>query len=216
MPARLSAFLIWAMVAASVVFWGLRLAVHAPEAPGYTLPLGDAVSVGGDLTRLFGTAPVAAAAIAPPPEVASRFRLTGVMAPKRPGADGVALIAIDGKLPRAFRIGAPIDGDLVLQSVSLRTAAIGPPQGKPAVVLELPPLPPAATGALPPPALSAAEQAAPQQAAPQLSAPPAPMPRFVPKISPRPTGVPPMPTPSPTQSPTNAGGANNIAPSAMR
>src|SRR5205085_10798602 len=122
---------------------------------------------------LFGAAPVATVAAAPPPEVVSRFRLTGVMAPKRPGAEGVALIAIDGKLPRAFRVGAPIDGELVLQSVSLRTAAIGPSQGKPAVVLELPPFQAAATGALPPPQLSIPQQAA-QLAPPAVSVPQAP------------------------------------------
>jgi len=212
MPARLSAFVIWALVAASVVFWGLRLVVRSPEAPSHTVAVGDAASVGGDLTRLFGTAPVAAVAVAPTPEMASRFRLTGVMAPKRPGTEGVALIAIDGKLPRAFRVGAPIDGDLVLQSVSLRTAAIGPSQGKAAVVLELPPLQAAATGALPPPQLSVPQQPAPQLAPPPVSVPQAPMPSFVPQMPARP--MPQMPaTPSPTRTPTNPGGSTNIPPS---
>ena len=127
MPARLSAFVIWALVAASAVFWGLRLAVRSPQAPAYTVSVGEAASVGGDLTRLLGTPPAAAAATVATPEIAARFRLTGVMAPKPPATQGVALIAVDGKLPRAFRVGASIDGDLVLQSVSLRTAAIGQP-----------------------------------------------------------------------------------------
>ncbi|HMC17231.1 MAG TPA: hypothetical protein VKI18_16470 [Albitalea sp.] len=220
MPARLSAFVIWALVAASVVFWGLRLAARSPEAPGYTVAVGDAASVGGDLTRLFGTAPAAAVTAAPTPEMASRFRLTGVMAPKRPGTEGVALIAIDGKLPRAFRVGAPIDGDLVLQAVSLRTAAIGPSQGKPAVVLELPPLQPAATGALPPPQLSAPQQAAPplaapQQPAPQMATPPAPMPSFMPQMPARPMPQSPV-MPSPSRTPANPGGSSNIPPSSMQ
>src|SRR5882672_3085230 len=80
MPARLSAFVIWALVAASAVFWGLRLMVRSPEAPPYTVSVGDAASVGGDLSRLLGTPPVAAAAAVATPEMASRFRLTGVMA----------------------------------------------------------------------------------------------------------------------------------------
>jgi general secretion pathway protein C len=161
MPAQLSAFVIWALVAASATFWGLRLLVRAPAAPVHAVSVGDATSARGDLTRLLGAPPVVANAAVAAPQLSARFRLTGVMAPKPPGTHGVALIAVDGKLPRAFKVGAPIDGELVLQSVSLRTAAIGPVQGSPAVVLELPPLPPPATGTLaptsgpaPPPATS--------------------------------------------------------------
>jgi general secretion pathway protein C len=148
MPARLSAFLIWAMVAASVTFWGLRFFVTAPAAPAHTLLVADSSPARVDLTRLLGAPPVAAVASVVAPAISSRFQLTGVMAPKVPGADGIALIAVDGKMPRAFRVGAPIDGELVLQSVSLRSAAIGPVSGAPAVVLELPVLPAPATGSL--------------------------------------------------------------------
>src|SRR5207248_8673497 len=63
-----------------------------------------------------------------------------------------ALIGVDGKTPRAYRVGSVVDGDLVLQSVSLRSAAIGPASGAPAVVLEVPPLPVPGAGTLPPPA----------------------------------------------------------------
>ncbi|WP_280154283.1 type II secretion system protein N [Piscinibacter sp. XHJ-5] len=151
MPARLSAFVIWALVAACAVFWGLRLAVRAPSAPVHTVAVGDSAPVRADLTRLFGAPPVAAMPSAQAPALASRFQLTGVMAPKAPGDHGVALIAVDGKMPRAYRVGSAIDGELVLQSVSLRTAAIGPARGATAVVLEVPPLPVAATGTLPAP-----------------------------------------------------------------
>ncbi|HEX6706319.1 MAG TPA: type II secretion system protein N [Albitalea sp.] len=150
MPARLSAFVIWALVAASVAFWGLRLVVSAPGAPAHTVAVSDATPARVDLTRLFGAPVVRAQAVAQAPAISSRFQLTGVMAPKVPGDQGVALIAVDGKLPRAYRVGAMIDGELVLQSVSLRTASIGPARGGPAVVLEVPPLPTAATGTLPP------------------------------------------------------------------
>ena len=193
MPARLSAFVIWALVAASAVFWGLRLAVRSPQAPAYTVSVGDAASVGGDLTRLLGTPPVAAAATVATPEIAARFRLTGVMAPKPPATQGVALIAVDGKLPRAFRVGASIDGDLVLQSVSLRTAAIGPPQGTTAVVLELPPLPPAATGSLPP--VDMGGMPAPP---PPANVAPPPMARPVPPSLPMRRN---LPTPTPQNTP---------------
>src|SRR5436853_178173 len=145
MPARLSAFVIWALVAACAVFWGLRLVAHARSAPAHTVAVGDTVPARADLTRLFGAPTVDATPAVATPAAGSRFQLTGVMAPKVPGGPGIALIAVDGKTPRAYRVGAAIDGDLVLQSVSHRSVSIGPARGSPLVVLEMPPLPTAAT-----------------------------------------------------------------------
>lgn len=160
MLARLSAFVIWALVAATAVFWGLRLWARSAEAPQYTVPVGDVAVARGDLSRLLGATPVAVASVAATPEAASRFRLIGIMAPKASAASaqpgqGVALIAVDGKPPKAFVVGSTLDANMVLQSVSLRTAAIGPAQGAAAVTLELPPLVAAATGTLPAPGLGA-------------------------------------------------------------
>ena len=156
MLARLAAFIVWALVAASLVFWGLRLLVRSPVAPPHSVAVTGVAAAQGDLTRLLGAAPVApVAAAALAPEAASRFRLLGVMAPKgkpaaEPSGQGVALISVDGKAPRAFAIGSRLDRDWVLQSVSLRTASIGPAQGAASVKLELPPLPLPATGKLSP------------------------------------------------------------------
>ena len=154
MLARLSAFVIWALVAATAVFWGLRLFVRAPAAPAYAVPVGDTTLARGDLSRLLGSAPASAAAAAPIADANSRFKLLGIMAPRGPAdagvaAHGVALIAVDGKIPRAYTVGSKLDGDLVLQSVSLRTAAIGSGQGAPSITLELPPIAAPATGKLP-------------------------------------------------------------------
>jgi general secretion pathway protein C len=156
MLARLSAFVIWALVAASAVFWALRLFVVAPAAPAYAQPVGDASVARGDLTRLLGAAPVKTAAVAPVAESSSRFRLLGIVAPTagsangaRRGGNGVALIAVDGKMPKAFAVGSAIDGELMLKSVTLRTVSIAPSaSGAPAITLELPPLAAAATGSL--------------------------------------------------------------------
>ena len=84
MLARLTAFVVWALVAATAVFWGLRLLVRPQPAPSYAVAVGDA----GALRRpdaparrhgLLGRpAPLAAA-----PELASRFKLLGVMASKK-------------------------------------------------------------------------------------------------------------------------------------
>lgn len=183
MPARLSAFLIWALVAASAMFWGLRLFVSPPAAPAHTLAAADMGPGRVDLTRLFGAPPVAAEVAVQVPAIASRFQLSGVMAPKEPGDHGLALIAVDGKMPRAFRVGAMIDSDLVLQSVSRRTASIGPAGGAPAVVLELPVLPPPTTGSLPPAPAFGLPGAGPvphMAAAPSPVAPVAPAPPALP------------------------------------
>jgi general secretion pathway protein C len=176
MPARLSAFIIWALVAASAVFWGLRLFVKPPVAPLHTQLASDAGPARVDLTRMLGAPPVQAVpASVQTPAISSRFQLTGVMAPRQPGGDGIALIAVDGKMPRAYHVGAPIDGELVLQSVNHRSVSIGPSQGAAAVVLELPVLPAPATGTLPPAAAMMPPTAGPAPVMPAAPMPVAPV-----------------------------------------
>lgn len=155
MSARLTAFVIWAAVAASAVFWLLRLVSSSPAAPAHTVAVAAATAPRGDLTRVLGAPPAAANNAATPvaePALASRFKLLGVAAPKRGGDQiGLALIAVDGKPARGFKVGAPVDGEMVLQSVHQRGAALGARGEKAArVTLELPPLPVAATSQRPP------------------------------------------------------------------
>lgn len=150
MLARLTAFVVWALVAATAVFWGLRMLVRPQPAPAYAVAVGESVAMRGDLSRLLGATAVAAAdKAAPTPELASRFKLLGVMAGKQRDGSGFALIAVDAKPARAYPVGARVDGELVLQAVSLRTASIGPSQGSPALTLEVPVLPAPTTGTLP-------------------------------------------------------------------
>jgi general secretion pathway protein C len=195
MLARLSAFVIWALVAATAVFWGLRLFVPAAAAPSFTVAVGDSGVVRADLSRLLGAAPASAPAAAIAVQTSSRFRLLGIVAPKyaaasAPASHGVALIAVDGKMPKAYAIGSRVDGDLVLQSVSLRTVSIGPTQGAAALTLELPLPTMAATGTLPVatgggPVPPAVPTFVPQPMAPQPVAP-----RGVPQPVPAPTSRP--------------------------
>lgn len=150
MPSRLSAFVIWALVAAAAAFWGLRLMVRPTVAPPGAVALNESVSMGGDLSRLFG-AEDAPEQVAASPE-SSRFKLIGVMAAKPTGDDGatpgIALIAIDDKPARPFIAGSWVEDQLVLKSVGQRSASLGPAQGPATIVLEIPPLPPPATGSL--------------------------------------------------------------------
>lgn len=165
MKARLIAFVIWAAVAASAMFWALRLGASSPAAPAHTVAVGAAAAPRGDLTRLFGAAPVAPAGanVVVQTPLSSRFKLLGVAAPRQGGdVTGLALIAVDGKPARSYAVGAPVDGDLLLQSVHARGARLGA-RGAPAqVTLDLPALPQPATGSLP---LAAAQ-------APPLGMPP--------------------------------------------
>jgi general secretion pathway protein C len=182
MKARWLAFVIWGAVAASAVFWALRLFVHAPAAPGHTVTVSTAAALRGDLTRLFGAdARPALASAAQSPGAESRYQLLGVVASRsqRDGAQGLALIAVDGKPARAYGVGAAVDGETVLQSVSARGAALGPKGGVASIALEIPALPPPATGSLPA-ALSGAVAPSPVRpgaAAMARPPPPAPPPR---------------------------------------
>jgi len=207
MFARLSAFVIWSLVAAVAVFWALRFGVSAPPAPAYAVPIDRAAPPRGDLARLFGAPPVVAVAEESRPEAPSRFRLVGVMAPRSStpegtGAYGLALIAVDGKPPRAFAVGAKLDTDLVLQSVGLRTASLGSAQGARSVLLELPALPAPATGVLPAPGAPATMSpvmrptAAPLSsisAPPAITPVPAPVPSAMQAPAMQPQAVPPVP-----------------------
>ena len=154
MLARLSAFVIWALVAGVAMFWGLRLLVRPAPPPPNVVAVHDASSPRGDLSRLLGTEERSATVAAPPES--SRFRLLGVMAGKAVAGGltpGVALISIDGKPARTYGAGARVDKELVVQSLGRRTASLGPVQGPAAFVLEVPSLSAAATGTLAPPAV---------------------------------------------------------------
>lgn len=198
MAARLSAFVIWALVAAGVVFWGYRFWGGSAPPPAHAQLVREAGSSRADLTRLLGAGPAQAEAAAPAPVAeSSRFRLVGVLAPKAGGGNvegsGVALIAVDGRPPRAYVVGARVDGDLVLAAVSHRSASLATAPGAPGMVLELPPLPPPATGTLPRVAASAD------------AGRPAPQPGMPPNFSPgAPGGAPRAPGAQPGQAPAAA------------
>ncbi len=164
--------MVWALVAAGGLFWGLRLFVTAAPVPPSTPVAANGPAVRGDLTRLLGAdppPPVLAAAAEPPPD--ARFQLIGVVAPRAAAAarEGVALIAVDGKPAKAYRVGAVIDGLTTLKSVATRGAMLGPRDGAAQVTLNLAPPAAANTGALPslaPPAPPAPEVAPGSPASP--------------------------------------------------
>ena len=133
-------FAVWALVAASAAYWGLKLSsaddlASAPPAPRNPAPVDTAA-----VARLLGSNPSAVAA-APAPSAGSRFALLGVVANR--GHGGAALIAIDGKPAKPFRVGSLVEEGLVLQSVDAKQAALAPNMdAPPSITLELPRLHP--------------------------------------------------------------------------
>jgi general secretion pathway protein C len=141
---RGATFALWALAAGSAVFWALKLGgpgkqVQAPLPPARSVAAADPAAI----ARLLGSTPAAAVAtpLAAAPSLASRFKLLGVAARAYSGA-GAAVISVDGKPARPFRVGSPVDEGIVLQSVHGRTATLGADrQGPPLLTLELPPPP---------------------------------------------------------------------------
>lgn len=141
----------WALAAACAAFWASRVLVRPAGLPPGTTTVPSVQALRGDVTRLLGE-PAEDAEETPDAPVAaesSRFRLLGVAAPRVPqaAAEGVALIAVDGKPARAYRVGAVVDGALVVQRVHARGADLGGRDTDQASVsLTVAPLPPPATG----------------------------------------------------------------------
>lgn len=173
--ARIGGVISWMLVLASVVLWAMRalgLPAKPAPAPPPALPV-----VAADLGPLLGKAAVIDAPLAAAPELAARFRLLGVMAPPAAAAGnqrstGVALLAIDGKPPRAYRVGKALDRELMLWAVTQRSATIATVRGEPRLVLELPPTAPVATFAQAMPALAPTPQMPPRgQLVPDMTNP---------------------------------------------
>jgi general secretion pathway protein C len=188
---------VWALAAGSGLYWGLLVFVKPPPAPAHTQTAAVTPALNGDLTRLLGSDPPP-----PPPEAMqaeapadARFQLIGVVSPpsRQAAREGVALIAVDGKPAKAFRVGAVVEGDNVLQTVAARGVTLGPRNGPALVALNLPPPTPAATGTLP---NMGGEFAPPARLAPGVRGPGA-APRAVPPTMPSPGRQPGQPMPEP-------------------
>jgi len=169
---RLLSFVIWAVVAASAVFWLTRLLARSDPAPPHTVTASANASVASaDLSRLLGSTRTASAEPTAEPPVDARFKLIGVVAARSKQPDsGLALIAVDGKPPRPVVMGGVVDGELVLLAVNHRRAEIGPAGGVATVRLELPAVPEANRSARGPGAMLNAPP--PQNVLPPQNVPP--------------------------------------------
>ena len=135
---RGATFALWLLAAATAAYWALQLGT----APRRTAPLaqtghGFAAADPVAIARLLGasTGPVQGPAL---PSLSSRFALVGVVAEAHSGG-GAALISIDGRPARPFRVGSTVEEGLVLQAVRGRSAELGATRdGPPVLTLELP------------------------------------------------------------------------------
>ncbi len=136
---RIVTFLIAALAAASATYWVLKWRATAP--PGQTAAVVYAAPAAPDpraMARLLGGGQSAVAATVAV-SAASRFKLIGVVANLAKG--GYALISVDGKPAKPYRVGTRLDEALVLHSVAPRSAALAPSLDAPvSVTLDLPKL----------------------------------------------------------------------------
>lgn len=154
MASRILALIIWAAFAASVAFWGLRWLAKPTAVPANASAVSLDNAGKGDPHKLLAGPAKASGPAAPDmgqnAMLAGRIKLIGVVAPKNPEDNsGVALVSIDGKPPRALHVGDVVEAPHVIKRLTQRGAEIGPADGPTAVTLDLPALPPPATGVLP-------------------------------------------------------------------
>ena len=121
---RVAAFAVGLLLAGSVVFWFMR---WPSRDTGPALPAAQATddlpaASAAVLTRLLG-AQAAPTALAANAESSNRFLLTGIVG--LGGGQGLALLSIDGKPAKSYRVGSQLDEGWVLQSVGVRSVALG-------------------------------------------------------------------------------------------
>ncbi|MEY4906581.1 MAG: hypothetical protein RL260_299 [Pseudomonadota bacterium] len=138
----------WAALAGSLVFWGLRLFARPGAVPTQVQTVAIDQAVRGDVLRLLGAVAPVGDAAAPPPAAAARFKLVGAVASTGAGPSW-AVLSVDDQPARVVRLGASVDGQWVLQGVTAKGVSLGPAGAAAQLTLDLPQLPPPATGTLP-------------------------------------------------------------------
>ena len=211
---RLATFFIWLVAAASGVYWALKF-VQGTSTPANAAVVAPAPGSGIDTTALArGLGGGVPNSVASRPDVAvvssinpSRFVLTGVVKGKL-GGQSLALIAVDAKPARPYRIGAQVADGVVLKSVENRQALLAASlQAPTAVTLDLPKQASVSVGL--------AQPIAPPPVVPAFMPPPAITPAPVPVgINPSATSTPMGQTSTPTApDPANPASALGQSPS---
>ena len=128
-PAVLAGVL-WLAAGLSAGYWALQAVGQGPVTPLVASAAPTQAPETSAVARALGAMPaasVAAPGVPPVVDAASRYRLIGVVAS---GTDrGAALISVDGQAPKPYRVGALIEGGLVLKSLGARQARLAPATG---------------------------------------------------------------------------------------
>jgi general secretion pathway protein C len=139
---RLATLLLWLLAAASGVFWALKL-VQGTAVPANAAVVSTVTTNAIDsaaLAKGLGGGLVAPSATPSGPSgiSAARFVLTGIVTGSST-SENLALIAVDGKPARPYRIGAALTDGVVLKSLDKRQVALAASTNMPAsVTLEMP------------------------------------------------------------------------------
>lgn len=133
---RLATLVLAALAALCATYWALK-STHANSVATAASASFSALDPQALARALGGGGAVAP--VGSPVAPSTSYVLVGVLADSQRG--GAALIAIDGKAAKPYRVGATVDANLVLQSVAGRHAVLATSLDGPAqVTLELPPL----------------------------------------------------------------------------
>ena len=194
----------WAALAGSLVFWGLRLFARPAPVPAQVQTVAIDQAVRGDVLRLLGAVAPVGEVAAPPPAAAARFKLVGAVASTGAGPSW-AVLSVDDQPPRVVRLGAPVDGQWVLQGVTAKGVSLGPAGAASQLTLDLPQLPPPATGTLPGIAMPGVSPAMQGQMQPPMQPPMQPQMQMQPQMAP-PMQPPLQQDPSADQAGTVTGG----------
>ena len=133
---RLATLALWALCGVSLAWWGLKL-TRPPAQGSAPLALQEAPPLdAGALARMLGAHAAPAQGAGAP--ASAGLVLRGVLAGTRSG-HGAALIAIDGKPAKPYRVGSEVAPGLVVQSLGRREARLGAAvDGATTMTLELP------------------------------------------------------------------------------
>lgn len=135
---RLATLLLAALAALSATYWALK-STHANSVSTAIPASGFSALDPMALARALGGGGVVAPVGGAPAAASVAYALVGVLADSVHG--GAALIAVDGKPAKPYRVGAAVDTNLVVQSVTGRRAVLATSMDGPAqMTLEMPPL----------------------------------------------------------------------------
>lgn len=127
-----AAGVLWLAAGLSAGYWVLQAMGRGPVTPVPATALAPRDVDASQVARVLGAVPAAVQAAEVVAPAASRYRLLGVAAV---GTQlGAALIAVDTQPPVPYRVGAEIEGGLVLQAVTAQEVRLGPAKDGPATV----------------------------------------------------------------------------------